>query len=58
MGTVGEPRPFTVHVPDGVLQDLRERLARTRWPDEAPGTGWCHGTDLGYLRDLWPLRRR
>ena len=52
MGTVGEPRPFTVHVPDGVLQDLRERLARTRWPDEAPGAGWRHGTDLGYLRDL------
>jgi pimeloyl-ACP methyl ester carboxylesterase len=45
-------RPFAVHVADEVLQDLRERLARTRWPDEAPGAGWRHGTDLAYLRDL------
>jgi pimeloyl-ACP methyl ester carboxylesterase len=45
-------RPFAVHVADEVLQDLRERLARTRWPDEAPGAGWRYGTDLAYLRDL------
>ena len=47
-----EPRPFAVHVPDGVLQDLRERLARTRWPDEVPGADWRYGTDLAYLREL------
>jgi microsomal epoxide hydrolase len=39
-------------VPDGVLTDLRERLARTRWPDEPPGAGWRYGTDLGYLHRL------
>jgi microsomal epoxide hydrolase len=52
---VSEPtaaRPFVVHVADEVLQDLRERLARTRWPDEAPDAGWRYGTDLAYLRDL------
>ncbi len=43
------PVPFTVAVPDEVLADLRERLARTRWPDEAPGSGWRYGTDLGYV---------
>ena len=32
--------PFKVEVPDNVLQDLKERLARTRWPDEIPGSGW------------------
>ena len=34
------PRPFTLHVPDEVLADLRARLERVRWPDEAPGAGW------------------
>ena len=29
-------QPFTIHVPDEVLADLRERLARTRWPGEIP----------------------
>ena len=52
MGTSGGPRPFTIHVPEDVLQDLRERLARTRWPDEAPGAGWRYGTNLAYLRGL------
>jgi microsomal epoxide hydrolase len=52
MVTSGGPRPFTIHVPEDVLQDLRERLARTRWPDEAPGSGWRYGTNLAYLRGL------
>ncbi|MBI2528779.1 MAG: epoxide hydrolase N-terminal domain-containing protein [Candidatus Rokubacteria bacterium] len=50
--TVPIPRPFTVAVPGQVLVDLRERLGRARWPDEAPGSGWRHGTDLAYLREL------
>ena len=45
-------RPFRVEVPDAVLDDLRERLARTRWPDQIPGSGWGYGTDLAYLQDL------
>jgi pimeloyl-ACP methyl ester carboxylesterase len=45
-------RPFRVEVPEAVLDDLRERLARTRWPDQIPGSGWDYGTDLAYLRDL------
>jgi hypothetical protein len=27
------PRPFTVAVPEATLTDLRERLARARFPD-------------------------
>jgi pimeloyl-ACP methyl ester carboxylesterase len=47
------PRPFTLHVPDDVLDDLRARLARVRWPDEPPGGApWQFGTDLAYLRSL------
>lgn len=50
----GDPgiRPFRIDVPDAVLADLRERLARTRWPGGIPGSGWRQGADLDYLRAL------
>ena len=32
------PRPFRIEVPDAVLADLRERLARTRWPEPLTAT--------------------
>ena len=44
--------PYRVDVPETVLEDLRERLARTRWPDQLEGTGWDYGADLDYVRDL------
>ena len=46
------PTPFTLHVPDADLADLRERLARTRLPDQAPGAPWAYGSDLDYMRGL------
>jgi pimeloyl-ACP methyl ester carboxylesterase len=45
-------RPFRVDVPEPVLDDLRERLARTRWPDQIPDSAWDYGTDLAYLQEL------
>ena len=47
-----EIRPFRIEVPETDLDDLRERLARTRWPDEMPGVGWSRGVPLGYLKEL------
>ena len=44
--------PFMVSIPQEQLDDLRERLARTRWPDELPGVGWSRGVPLGYLKEL------
>jgi pimeloyl-ACP methyl ester carboxylesterase len=44
--------PFEVNVPQATLDDLRDRLARTRWPDEVNGAGWNYGTNLAYLREL------
>jgi pimeloyl-ACP methyl ester carboxylesterase len=44
--------PYTIVVSDDVLDDLRERVRRTRWPDPAPGERWSQGTDLDYLRGL------
>ena len=35
-----EIRPFRIAIPQADLDDLRDRLARTRWPDELPGAGW------------------
>ena len=43
---------FRVEVPDDDLDDLRHRLARARWPSQAPEPGWEQGTDLAYLREL------
>jgi len=45
-------RPFTVAVSDDVLGDLRDRLARTRLPDQIPGTAWDYGTNRAYLEEL------
>jgi pimeloyl-ACP methyl ester carboxylesterase len=45
-------RPFRIDVPQSALDDLHDRLARTRWPDELPGTGWDYGVPLSYLREL------
>ena len=44
--------PFTIDVPDDVLADLRERLARARMPDEPEGVGWQLGMNQAYLRQL------
>lgn len=49
-------RPFTFDVPAETLDDLRYRLARTRFPDEVEGAGWDYGTDLAYMKgivDYW-----
>ncbi len=44
--------PFTIDIPQGVLDDLRQRLEHTRWPDEIEGNDWSYGTDLVYLQSL------
>jgi microsomal epoxide hydrolase len=46
------PAPFTLHVPDTAIADLRERLARTRFPDEPPLEPWSTGTSVAYLKSL------
>jgi microsomal epoxide hydrolase len=49
---MGAPTPFTLHVTEADLIDLQERLARTRFPDQAPGEAWATGADVDYLRSL------
>jgi microsomal epoxide hydrolase len=45
-------QPFKIAIPQATLDDLRERLAHTRWTDEVEGSGWTHGADLGYMKEL------
>jgi pimeloyl-ACP methyl ester carboxylesterase len=44
--------PFQVDIPESDLLDLRDRLARTRWPAELPGAGWDRGVPVNYLQGL------
>jgi epoxide hydrolase len=44
--------PFRLDVPEDDLRDLRERLARTRWPDAETVTDWSQGVPLAYVQDL------
>lgn len=43
---------FRIAVPQEDLDDLRDRLERTRWPAESPATGWQRGVPMAYLREL------
>ena len=45
-------RPFHIAVPDAVLEDLRSRLANTRWPERECVDDWTQGVPLGYVREL------
>jgi pimeloyl-ACP methyl ester carboxylesterase len=47
-----EVKPFSIEIPQDVLDDLRQRLGRSRWPDQLPQAGWDYGTDLDYLQGL------
>ena len=44
--------PFRIAVPQAAVDDLRNRLARTRWPDQSPGDGWSRGVPVNYLKEL------
>jgi microsomal epoxide hydrolase len=43
---------FRLDIAEADLEDLRSRLAATRWPDESPEVGWTQGVPLGYLKEL------
>jgi epoxide hydrolase len=52
-----EIRPFRIDVSDAEIEDLRNRLARTRWPDELPGVGWSYGVSLHFVKNMTELWR-
>lgn len=44
--------PFRLRVPQAQIDDLNDRLFRTRLPDRTPGPHWAFGTDPDWLADL------
>ena len=51
MSTTTEITPFSINVPQPKLDDLRDRLARTRFAQDLPGVGWAYGTPSDVLRE-------
>jgi pimeloyl-ACP methyl ester carboxylesterase len=47
-----EIRPFRIDIPQADLDDLADRLARTRWPDELSGAEWNYGVTVEYVKGL------
>lgn len=45
-------QPFQLNIPQAILDDLRARLANTRWPAEPARADWQQGTSPAYLREL------
>ena len=45
-------RPYRIDVPAAVLDDLQDRLTRTRWPESETVDDWSQGIPLGYTREL------
>ncbi|KAK9833283.1 hypothetical protein WJX81_002954 [Elliptochloris bilobata] len=46
------PIPFTIDIPEAALQDLRERLLKSRLPEPLEDVGWSYGTEYEYLKEL------
>jgi pimeloyl-ACP methyl ester carboxylesterase len=51
-GCMAQITPFRIAVPDADLDDLRSRLARTRWPEAECVDDWSQGIPLDYTREL------
>ncbi|MCW3126010.1 MAG: hypothetical protein JWO03_1668 [Bacteroidetes bacterium] len=44
--------PFKIGIEQAILDDLRQRLVATRWPNEYDNAKWQAGTNKTYLREL------
>src|SRR6266536_4618457 len=50
--TTTDIHPYRIEIPQADLDDLHDRLARTRWPVDIAGTGWSHGVAPDYVKEL------
>ena len=44
--------PYKIQVPEEQLDDLKNRLQRTRWPPGETAQGWSQGVPLAEIQDL------
>ena len=47
-----EIKPFRIEISSDKLDDLHERITRTRWPEQLPGAAWQRGVPVQYLKEL------
>ena len=47
-----EVKPFRIAVGDDVLDDLKSRLRKTRWPEAAPVDDWSQGVPLQWIEEV------
>ncbi len=50
--------PFEINIPDAQIDDLKERLARTRWPDAETVDDWSQGVPLAYMKEVCEYWRK
>lgn len=50
--TFRQPEAFEITIPQPVLDDLDDRLARTRWTNAVGDDGWDFGLSVHYMREL------
>ena len=43
---------FDLPYSEAAVEDLRQRLVRTRWPDQIPGSHWDYGVSLDYMKEI------
>lgn len=46
------PEAFEVAIPEADLEDLRRRLAHTRWADDLDNADWRYGVERNWLEDM------
>ena len=44
--------PYQISVSDEVLEDLHDRLAKTRWPEKELVEDWSQGIPLSYVQEM------
>src|SRR5271169_1410431 len=44
--------PFEIDIPQATIDELRRRVAHTRWPIDFANDQWAYGTNLAHLKEL------
>ena len=45
-------KPFSANISEEILDDLKNRIKNTRWPDEISNSNWNYGTNLSFIKEL------
>jgi len=45
-------KPYRIEIPDSALDDLKQRLVNTRWPERETPDDWSQGIPLAYMQEV------